>query len=83
MVRNPELKSALSIKPTKKGLKFDYYTGTLFQQVQDLDLAKPVNSGIFEGAISSEKWKSKTERYIGLKFDGYIFIPETANYTIW
>ncbi|PIF31718.1 hexosaminidase [Flavobacterium sp. 9] len=82
LVRNPELKSALAIKPTKKGLKFDYYTGTLFQQVQDLDLAKPVNSGIFEGAISSEKWKTKTERYIGLKFDGYIFIPETANYTI-
>ncbi|CAA9199090.1 hypothetical protein FLA105534_02424 [Flavobacterium bizetiae] len=82
LVRNPELKSALAIKPTKKGLKFDYYTGTLFQQVQDLDLAKPVNSGIFEGAISSEKWKSKTERYIGLKFNGYIFIPETANYTI-
>jgi hexosaminidase len=82
LVRNPELKSALAIKPTKKGLKFDYYTGSLFQQVQDLELAKPVNSGIFEGAISSEKWKTKTERYIGLKFDGYIYIPETANYTI-
>ncbi|WP_394774883.1 family 20 glycosylhydrolase [Flavobacterium sp.] len=82
LVRNPDLKSALAIKPAKKGLKFDYYTGTLFQQVQDLELAKPVNSGIFEGAISSEKWKSKTERYIGLKFDGYINIPETGNYTI-
>lgn len=82
LVRNPELKSALAVKPTKKGLKFDYYTGNLFQQVQDLDLVKPVNSGIFEGAISSEKWKTKTERYIGLKFYGYIFIPETANYTI-
>lgn len=82
LVRNPDLKSALAVKPTKKGLKYDYYTGSLFQQVQDLDLAKPVNSGIFEGAVSSEKWKSKTERYIGLKFDGYIYIPETANYTI-
>lgn len=81
VVRNPDLKSALAIKPTKQGLKYDYYTGT-FQQVQDLELIKPVNSGIFEGAISSEKWKTKTERYIGLKFDGYIFIPETANYTI-
>lgn len=82
VVRNPDLKSALTIKPIKKGLKFDYFTGTLFQQTQDLELAKPVNSGIFEGAISSEKWKSKTERYIGLKFEGYIYIPETANYTI-
>jgi hexosaminidase len=82
LVRNPELKSALAVKPAKKGLKFDYFTGTLFQQVQDLELAKPVNSGIFEGKISSEKWKTKLERYIGLKFDGYIFIPETANYTI-
>ncbi|MRX69045.1 hexosaminidase [Flavobacterium resistens] len=81
LVRNPDLKSALAIQPTKKGLKYDYYTGT-FQQVQDLELIKPVNSGIFEGAISSEKWKTKTERYIGLKFDGYIFVPETANYTI-
>ncbi|WP_426483655.1 family 20 glycosylhydrolase [Flavobacterium sp. 2] len=81
LVRNPDLKSALAIQPTKKGLKYDYYTGT-FQQVQDLELIKPVNSGIFEGAISSEKWKTKTERYIGLKFDGYVFIPETANYTI-
>ncbi|WP_428231057.1 family 20 glycosylhydrolase [Flavobacterium sp.] len=82
LVRNPDLKSALAIKPTKKGLKFDYYTGTFFQQVQDLDLIKPVNSGIFEGVISSEKWKTKTERYIGLKFDGYIYVAETANYTI-
>lgn len=82
VVRNPDLKLALTIKPTKKGLKFDYFRGTLFQQTQDLELAKPVNSGIFEGAISSEKWKSKTERHIGLKFDGYIYIPETANYTI-
>ncbi|PXY44706.1 family 20 glycosylhydrolase [Flavobacterium hydrophilum] len=81
LVRNPDLKSALAIKPSKKGLKFDYYTGTLFQQVQDLELVKPVTSGIFEGVISSEKWKTKTERYIGLKFDGYIYIPETENYT--
>jgi hexosaminidase len=82
LVRNPDLKSALAIKPTKKGLKYDYYTGIFFQQVQDLELVKPINSGIFEGTISSEKWKSKTERYIGLKFDGYIYVPETANYTI-
>ena len=82
LVRNPEVKSALAIKPTKKGLKYDYFTGTLFQHVQDLEFAKRVNSGIFEGAISSERWKTKTERYIGLKFDGYIYIPETANYTI-
>lgn len=81
LVRNPDLKSALAIKPTKKGLKFDYFTGTLFQQVQDLELAKPVTSGVFEGKISSEKWKTKTERYIGLKFDGYIYIAETSNYT--
>ncbi|ABQ03709.1 family 20 glycosylhydrolase [Flavobacterium johnsoniae] len=81
LVRNPDLKPTLALKPTKKGLKFDYYTGT-FQQVQDLELTKPVNSGIFEGKISAEKWKTKLERYIGLKFDGYIFIPETANYTI-
>ncbi|PTS89452.1 beta-N-acetylhexosaminidase, partial [Flavobacterium sp. HMWF030] len=80
IVKNPDLKSAVAVKPTKKGLKFNYYTGT-FQQVQDLELAKPVTSGIFEGAISSEKWKTKLERYIGLKFDGYIFIPETGNYT--
>ena len=82
VVRNPDLKSALAIKPTKKGLKFDYFTATLFQQTQDLELAKPINSGIFEGAISSDKWKTKTERYIGLKFDGYIYIPETSNYTL-
>lgn len=81
IVKNPDLKTALSIKPTKQGLKFDYYTGKLFQQVQDLELAKPINSGILEGKISSEKWKTKLERYIGLKFNGYIYIPETANYT--
>lgn len=82
VVRNPDSKQALAVKPTKQGLKYHYYTSTLFQQVQDLELTKPVNSGIFEGAISSEKWKSKTERYIGLKFEGYVYIPETANYTI-
>jgi hexosaminidase len=82
LVRNPEVKTELAIRPTKNGLKYDYFTGTLLQQVQDLELAKPVNSGVFEGTVSSEKWKTKTERYIGLKFDGYIYIPETANYTI-
>ncbi|WP_264525561.1 family 20 glycosylhydrolase [Flavobacterium sp. N502536] len=81
IIRNPDLKPALALKPTKQGLKYDYFTGTLFQQVQDLDLAKPVNSGIFEGIVSSEKWKTKKERYIGLKFDGYLYIPETGNYT--
>ena len=82
IVKNPDLKAALAIKPTKQGLKFDYYTGKLFQQVQDLEIAKPINSGIFEGKISSEKWKTKLERYIGLKFNGYIYIPETGNYTL-
>ncbi|MCC9017472.1 family 20 glycosylhydrolase [Flavobacterium lipolyticum] len=81
ILRNPDLKPALAVKPTKQGLKYEYFVGTLFQQVQDLELVKPVNSGIFEGTISSEKWKTKKERYIGLKFDGYIYIPETANYT--
>jgi hexosaminidase len=80
MVRNPDLKPALAIQPKKNGLKYDYFTGN-FNQVQDLELSKPKNSGILEGKISAEKWKTKLERYIGLKFDGYIFIPETGNYT--
>jgi len=80
IVRNPELKPALIIQPKKNGLKYEYFTGT-FKQVQDLELSKPVNSGILEGKISAEKWKTKLERYIGLKLNGYIFIPETGNYT--
>lgn len=80
IIRNPDLKTALAIQPKKNGLKYEYYTGT-FKQVQDLELTKPVNSGILEGKISVEKWKTKLERYIGLKFSGYIFIPETGNYT--
>ncbi|WP_338841825.1 family 20 glycosylhydrolase [Flavobacterium ginsenosidimutans] len=80
IVRNPDLKSALAIQPKKSGLKYEYFTGN-FSQVQDLELSKPVSSGILEGKISAEKWKTKLERYIGLKFDGYIFIPETGNYT--
>lgn len=80
IVRNPDLKPALAVEPKKNGLKYEYFTGN-FQQVQDLEFSKPVNSGILEGKISSEKWKTKIERYIGLKFDGYIFIPETGNYT--
>lgn len=81
MVRNPDVKQALNIQPKKNGLKYDYFTGKSFQQTQDLELVKPVNSGILEGKISAEKWKTKLERYIGLKFSGYIFIPETGNYT--
>lgn len=81
IVRNPDSKPALAVEPKKNGLKYEYFTGN-FQQVQDLEFSKPVNSGILEGKISSEKWKTKIERYIGLKFDGYIFIPETGNYTI-
>lgn len=80
IVRNPDLKPALAIQPRKNGLKYEYFTG-IFKQVQDLELSKPVNSGILEGKISAEKWKTKLERYIGLKFNGYIFIPETGNYT--
>ena len=80
IVRNPDLKSALAIQPKKNGLQYEYYTGT-FKQVQDLELSKPAATGIFEGKISVEKWKTKLERYIGLKFNGYIFIPETGNYT--
>lgn len=80
IVRNTDLKPALAIQPKKNGLKYEYFTGT-FKQVQDLELSKPVNSGILEGKISAEKWKTKLERYIGLKFSGYIFIPETGNYT--
>ncbi|MHC0446750.1 family 20 glycosylhydrolase [Flavobacterium sp. 3-218] len=81
IVRNPDLKPALAIQPKKNGLQYQYFTGKLFQQTQDLELAKPVNSGILEGKISAEKWKTKLERYIGLKLNGYIFIPETGNYT--
>ncbi|PBJ11074.1 family 20 glycosylhydrolase [Flavobacterium sp. ACN6] len=80
IVRNPDLKPDLDIQPKKNGLKYEYFTGT-FKQVQDLELSKPVNSGILEGKISAEKWKTKLERYIGLKFSGYIFIQETGNYT--
>ncbi|SFD37340.1 family 20 glycosylhydrolase [Flavobacterium phragmitis] len=80
IVRNPDLRPALAIQPKKNGLKYEYFTGT-FKQVQDLELAKPVSSGILEGKITAEKWKTKLERYIGLKFNGYIFIPETGNYT--
>ena len=81
IVRNPDLKPALAIQPKKNGLQYQYFTGKLFQQTQDLELTKPINSGILEGKISAEKWKTKLERYIGLKFNGYIFIPETGNYT--
>ncbi|MCR4032887.1 MULTISPECIES: family 20 glycosylhydrolase [Flavobacterium] len=80
IVRNPDLKPALAIQPKKNGLKYDYFTGN-FNQIQDLELSKPKNSGILEGKISAEKWKTKLERYIGLKFNGYLFIPETGNYT--
>ncbi len=80
IIRNPELKHALVIQPKKNGLKYEYFTG-IFKQTQDLELVKPVNSGILEGKISAEKWKTKLERYIGLKLSGYIFIPETGNYT--
>jgi hexosaminidase len=81
IIRNPDLKPALNLQPKKNGLKYEYFTGRLFQQTQDLELAKPVNSGILQGKISAEKWKTKLERYIGLKFSGYIFIPETGNYS--
>ncbi|UWY28976.1 family 20 glycosylhydrolase [Flavobacterium sp. TR2] len=80
IVRNSDQKPSLAIQPKKKGLKYEYFTGT-FKQTQDLELSKPVNSGILEGKISAEKWKTKLERYIGLKFSGYVFIPETGNYT--
>jgi len=80
IVRNPDLKSALAIQPKKNGLQYEYYTG-IFKQVLDLELSKPAATGIFQGKISVEKWKTKLERYIGLKFNGYIFILETGNYT--
>ncbi|MFD1601288.1 family 20 glycosylhydrolase [Flavobacterium artemisiae] len=81
IVRNPDLKPSLKMQLKKNGLKYDYFTSKLLQQIQDLELAKPIKSGILEGKISAEKWKTKLERYIGVKFNGYIFIPETGNHT--
>lgn len=80
LIRNPEMMSALKIKPTKQGLKFDYYQA-FFNQAYEIDFSKPTRSGIFRDLISVKKFKEKEIRYFGLKLAGYIYIPETANYT--
>lgn len=53
----------------------------LFQQTIEMNLLKPAKSGIHEGAIEMEKYKSKENRYLGLQFEGYIYISETGTYT--
>lgn len=80
LLRNPELMPALNIQPKKQGLKFDYYQA-FFNQTNEIDFAKPTRSGIFTDRISIKKFKEKEIRYFGLKLTGYIYIPETANYS--
>lgn len=78
-VKNLETQPALTIKPTKNGLKYSY-TNKLVQQTLELDTIKFTKSGIHQGVIEMKKYKSKENLYMGLKFDGYIYIPETAQY---
>lgn len=80
LVNNSEMQPALAIQPTKNGLRYKYYN-TLFQQTLELETAKPVKSGIHEGVIEMNRYKSKQNLYTGLKFDGYIYISETGLYT--
>ncbi|KVV13248.1 family 20 glycosylhydrolase [Flavobacterium sp. TAB 87] len=79
-VTNSKTLPALVVKPKKKGLKYKMYHN-LFQQTIEMNLLKPAKSGIHEGAIEIEKYKSKENRYLGLQFEGYIYISETDTYT--
>ncbi|WP_432222487.1 family 20 glycosylhydrolase [Flavobacterium sp. TMP13] len=79
-VTNSKTLPALVVKPKKKGLKYKMYHN-LFQQTIEMNLLKPAKSGIHEGAIEMEKYKSKENRYLGLQFEGYIYISETGTYT--
>ena len=80
LVKNSEIMKALKIKPKKQGLKYDYYQA-FFNQTNEIDFAKPTRSGIYTDIISINSFKQKEIRYFGLKLNGYIYIPETANYT--
>ena len=79
-VFNSEIMKALKMKPKKQGLKYDYYQA-FFNQTNEIDFAKPTRSGIYTDIISINSFKQKEIRYFGLKLNGYIYIPETANYT--
>lgn len=79
-VKNLKMLPAILVKPTKKGLKYKMYHD-LFQQTLEMNSAKVAKSGIHEGVIEMEKYKSKENRHLGLQFEGYIYISETDTYT--
>lgn len=63
-----------------QGLNYKYYHGT-YSQLPNYDALSPVKTGITDTITYGEEIRTQVNNY-GLLYTGYIYIPETGNYTI-
>ncbi len=72
-------KEAVSLTLAKPGLKYDYFE-KFFVTTADLDLVKPVSSGIINTFNIGDK---KRENYFGFRYSGFIKVPKDGIYTFY
>lgn len=76
---NTKVLKALNIQPKKQGLQYVYYEGEIDATDEIADL-EPKKSGIIQ---SFDIGIAEAEDHFALKYDGYIYIPETAFYKFY
>jgi len=74
-----KLKEAVQSVQVKPGLLYDYFE-KFFVTTDDLDLVKPVSSGIIGNFTINQK---KRENYFGFRYTGYIEVPKDGIYSFY
>jgi len=74
-----KLKEATPVTLVKPGLKYDYFE-RFFVNVPDMDLVKPVFSGVTGTFNYNDR---KRENYFGFHFTGYIKVPKEGIYNFY
>jgi len=79
MIRKAELNDAVLISDLLPGLNYDYFE-RFFVQATDLELVKPVSTGI---TPDFNILMAKVPNYFGIWFKGYIKVPADGIYTFY
>ncbi len=72
-------KAAIQVENVSRGLKYQYFEG-LWSKVPDFDMLKPLREGIVYFCDVSKGMKNEL---FGMRFSGYIKIPETGVYKFY
>lgn len=72
-------KEAVTLTSGKSGLNYDYFE-KFFVNVTDLDLVKPISSGVISNFNIDLR---KRETYFGFRYSGYIKVPKDGIYNFF